>query len=130
MYNIAVGMNDPRIVSLCKKYGIYNYNVNELIKKADLNKAVVINKREEIPYFRYNGYELVDSIKICKKDIKELVVFFNNFVKDDDKYYEMITYDDGFCSYLELIDKENNKKYTIRSIVDGEEKNGSENNWQ
>ncbi len=129
-YNISIGMNDPRIVSLCKKYGVDNYNIKALIQKADLNKAVVINNRNEIPYFQYNGYELVETVKICKKDIKELVVFFNNFVKDDDKYYDIITYYDGLCSYIKLIDKENNKEYSIRTVIDGEEENGSENNWK
>lgn len=126
MYNIPYGMNDPRIMSLKRKYGVSS--LSELRQKADLNKVVVC-ERNEIPYFKYDRYCLVDTIKIRKEDVKQLNIFFEN-IDDNEKDFELQRYDDGLGYSLNLVDSENNKKYNVRCVIDGEPENGSEKNWK
>ena len=57
---------DPRIDSLCQKYGVTNRV--ELVYKADLEKVSVADI-EEIPYWEYENSQLVQSIPICKKNL-------------------------------------------------------------
>ena len=57
---------DPRIDSLCQKYGVTNRV--ELVNKADLEKVSVADI-EEIPYWEYENSQLVQSIPICKKNL-------------------------------------------------------------
>ena len=60
---------DPRIDSLYQKYRVIDRL--ELSKKADLKKVTVANI-EEIPYWEYEGTQLVQSIPICKKAVENL----------------------------------------------------------
>ena len=69
-YGVAMYTNDPRITSLCQKYGVDICDINwrtQLSRKADLNK-VEICTREDIPYFDYDRFELVKKIPISKAD--------------------------------------------------------------
>ena len=68
-YGVKMGMNDPRIVALAKKYGINIYSNTlrkELVEKADLSKIKIVDKND-MPYFKYIDYELADYIDINKK---------------------------------------------------------------
>lgn len=47
---------DPRIDSLCQKYGVTNRV--ELVNKADLEKVSVADI-EEMPYWEYENFQLV-----------------------------------------------------------------------
>ena len=62
---------DPRINSLCQKYGVADRL--ELVNKADLEK-VSIADIEEIPYWEYENFQLVQRIPICKKSLKNLLI--------------------------------------------------------
>jgi len=117
-FKIQIYTNDPRLAALCKKYGIYGYNFKKkLVKTTDLKQITVlpINK---IPFYQYEGIELVNKIKIRKKDITKLNEFFKN-VSDDSQEYELIYNEDYFnlFKFLEIKDLNTNKKYEIRNDI-------------
>ena len=41
-------------------------------------KKVEVLPKEKIPYYQYEGSELVHKIKICKYDVVNLIKFFEN----------------------------------------------------
>ena len=77
---------DPRIDSLYQKYGVIDRL--ELSKKADLKKVTVANI-EEIPYWEYEGTQLVQSIPICKKAVENIISLLLQ-VEDDKKEFKII----------------------------------------
>ena len=77
---------DPRIDSLYQKYGVLDRL--ELSKKADLKKVTVANI-EEIPYWEYEGTQLVQSIPICKKAVENIISLLLQ-VEDDKKEFKII----------------------------------------
>lgn len=89
---ISKGLNkslrtcDPRIDSLYQKYGVIDRL--ELSKKADLKKVTVANI-EEIPYWEYEGTQLVQSIPICKKAVENIISLLLQ-VEDDKKEFKII----------------------------------------
>ena len=89
---ISKGLNkslrtcDPRIDSLYQKYGVLDRL--ELSKKADLKKVTVANI-EEIPYWEYEGTQLVQSIPICKKAVENIISLLLQ-VEDDKKEFKII----------------------------------------
>ncbi len=85
-FGIELIENDYRLHALYQKYGVNN--INNLLQVADLKKIEVLPK-EKIPYYLYDGFELVHKIKICKNDVINLVKFFEN-VQDDTKEYSLI----------------------------------------
>ena len=125
MYNLRYGTNDPRIVALFEKYGVKSFS--DLIQKADLNKVVVC-ERDKIPYFKYDRYNLVRTIPICKEDVEQLSLFFKN-ISESNKEFELQTFDDGLAQSLDLVDVKTNKRYNIRWVIDGDVEYGSEHNW-
>lgn len=78
--------NDSRLNALFQKYGVNS--INELLQIADLKKVEVL-PREKIPYYQYEGSELVHKIKICKNDVINLIKFFEN-VSDSEQEYEIM----------------------------------------
>ena len=77
---------DPRIDSLYQKYGVIDRL--ELSKKADLKKVTVANI-EEIPYWEYEGTQLVQSIPICKKAVENIISLLLQ-IEDDKKEFKII----------------------------------------
>lgn len=77
---------DPRIDSLYQKYRVIDRL--ELSKKADLKKVTVANI-EEIPYWEYEGTQLVQSIPICKKAVENIISLLLQ-VEDDKKEFKII----------------------------------------
>lgn len=61
---------DSRIDSLEQKYGVNNRI--ELVQKANLDK-VEVAKAEQIPYWQYDGTQLVQKIPVCKRDVERLL---------------------------------------------------------
>ena len=85
-FGIELIKNDSRLNASFQKYGVSS--INELLQIADLKKVEVLPK-EKIPYYQYEGSELVHKIKICKNDAINLIKFFKN-VSDNTKEYELI----------------------------------------
>ena len=81
-FGIELIKNDSRY----QKYGVSG--INELLQIADLQKVEVLPK-EKIPYYQYEGSELVHKIKICKNDVVNLIKFFEN-VSDSEQEYEIM----------------------------------------
>ena len=74
-FGIELIKNDSRLNALYQKYGVSG--INELLQIADLQKVEVLPK-EKIPYYQYEGSELVNLIK-----------FFEN-VSDSEQEYEIM----------------------------------------
>ena len=85
-FAIELIKNDSRLNALYQKYGVSG--INELLQIADLQKVEVLQK-EKIPYYQYEGSELVHKIKICKNDVVNLIKFFEN-VSDSEQEYEIM----------------------------------------
>ena len=122
-YGITLYTNDPRVHSLCQKYGVDICDSNwrtQLSQKADLNKVEVCT-REDIPYFDYDRLELVKKIPISKADVLQLLKAFETLdvFNDTDEYLLQYSPYDGLGSGIHLIDK-NDVKHHIRSWIDGD----------
>lgn len=91
---------DPRVESLCQKYGVDDRN--ELVKKADLNKATVANI-EEMPYWKYEGSQLVQTLPICKKALKSIIQLLEQ-EEDDKKEFELIYSSNKLNKFIMLSD--------------------------
>ena len=100
---------DPRIDSLYQKYGVIDRL--ELSKKADLKKVTVANI-EEIPYWEYEGTQLVQSIPICKKAV-ENIISLHLQVEDDKKEFKII-YSANKLNKFWLLDNGVEKIYLYR----------------
>ena len=61
---------DSRVNSLYQKYGVNNRQ--DLVKRANLDK-IEVAKAEQIPYWQYDGTQLVQKIPVCKRDVKRLL---------------------------------------------------------
>ena len=85
-FGIELIKNDSRLNALYQKYGVSG--INELLQIADLQKVEVLQK-EKIPYYQYEGSELVHKIKICKNDVVNLIKVFEN-VSDSEQEYEIM----------------------------------------
>lgn len=101
---------DPRIDSLCLKYGVDDRT--ELIRKADLNKITVANI-EEIPYWKYEGNQLVQILPICKKALKNIMELLEQ-EKDDKIEFELIYSSNKLNKFL-LLKKGEEKFYIYRA---------------
>lgn len=101
---------DPRIDSLCQKYGVSNRI--DLVKKADLNKVTVANI-EEIPYWKYEDNQLVQTFPICKKALKNIMELLEQ-EKDDKRMFELIYSSNKLNKFL-LLKKGEEKFYIYRA---------------
>ena len=100
---------DPRIDSLYQKYGV-NSRI-ELLENADLNKATVVNI-EEMPYWKYEGNQLVQTWPICKKALKNIMVLLEQ-EKDDKRMFELI-YSSNKLNKFMLLKEGKEKIYIYR----------------
>lgn len=100
---------DPRIDSLCQKYGVADRL--ELVNKADLEKVSVIDI-EGIPYWEYENSQLVQSIPICKKSVKNLLTLLEQ-VEDDKKEFKLIYSSNKLNKFL-ILERGTEKFYLYR----------------
>lgn len=100
---------DPRIDSLCQKYGVADRL--ELVNKADLDK-VSVTDIEGIPYCEYENSQLVQNIPICKKSVKNLLTLLEQ-VEDDKKEYKLIYSSNKLNKFL-ILEKGTEKIYLYR----------------
>ena len=128
IFGIQIYTNDPRIGSLCKKYGVKDKW--ELIDVANMKKVEVFSQ-DEIPYYTYEKanankevYTLVNKIKITKQDVQRLSEFFET--TPDDCEYELI-FDEDFYNIYKFITVKNlatGEKFEISTLFDGEDYTG------
>lgn len=107
---ITIQTYDQRIDSLCLKYGVDDRT--ELVRKADLNKITVANI-EEIPYWKYEGNQLVQTFPICKKALKNIMELLKQ-EKDDKRMFELIYSSNKLNKFL-LLKKGEEKFYIYRA---------------
>ena len=100
---------DPRIDSLCQKYGVADRV--ELVNKADLEKVSVADI-EEIPYWEYENSQLVQSIPISKKSVKNLLTLLEQ-VEDDKKEFKLIYSSNKLNKFL-MLERGTEKFYLYR----------------
>ncbi len=124
-YGLTVYFNDPRIGSLCKKYGVKDKS--ELRDVADMDKVEVLSQ-DKIPYYTYEKaddnkevYTLVNKIRVTKRDIERLYKFFD--MVEDYHEYELIYDDDFFNMYKSLSVKRpiTGEKFEISTLIDGQD---------
>lgn len=127
-FGIQIYTNDPRIGSLCKKYGVKDKW--ELIDAANMKKVEVFSQ-DEIPYYTYEKaddnkevYTLVNKIKITKQDVQRLYKFIKT--TPDDCEYELI-FDEDFYNIYKFLTVKNlatGEKFEISTLVDGQDYTG------
>ncbi len=100
---------DPRIDSLCQKYGVADRL--ELVNKADLEK-VSVTDIEGIPYWEYENSQLVQSIPISKKSVKNLLTLLEQ-VEDDKKEFKLIYSSNKLNKFL-MLERGTEKFYLYR----------------
>ena len=100
---------DPRIDSLCQKYGVADRL--ELVNKADLEK-VSVTDIEGIPYWEYENSQLVQSIPISKKSVKNLLTLLEQ-VEDDKKEFKLIYSSNKLNKFL-ILERGTEKFYLYR----------------
>lgn len=123
-YGIKMYTNDPRLVALAKKYGVdlESYTIKKDIKeKADLSKIKIVT-REEMPHFKYIGYELADYIDINKRDIEQLVKYFKDKSSENSWHtHRLYRTEDGLGTILYIQDLKTGQLSKLRANIDGED---------
>ena len=95
-------------------------NRSLVLMKSNDCRLVEIADRNNIPHYKYVGYELADWVNVNKRDVKELIKFFDK-VEDYDIWWThrlLRTYD-GLGSSLYIKDLQTDKISKIRSVIDG-----------
>lgn len=123
-YGVKMGMNDPRIISLARKYGvdINSYTLkNDIIEKADLSKVKIVSKNE-MPYFEYINSELADYIDINKRDVEQLVEYFKNLSNESLVHtHRLYRTEDSLGTFLYIQDLKTGEISKLRANIDGED---------
>ena len=88
---------DSRINSLEQKYGVSNRI--ELVKRANLDKVEVV-KIENIPYWQYDGTQLVQKIPVCKRDIERLLKLLE--AEDELKKFNLVCSSNNLYRFMYL----------------------------
>ena len=100
---------DPRIDSLCQKYGVADRV--EFVNKADLEKVSVADI-DEIPYWEYENSQLVQSIPICKKSVKNLLTLLEQ-VENDKQDFKLVYSSNKLNKFL-ILERGTEKIYLYR----------------
>ncbi len=121
-YGVQMGMNDPRVFALAKKYGVDTCNpyfYRQIAEKADLSKVQIVS-RAEMPYFEYCYYELADYVDIDKNDAEKIWSYFKD-LPDDTPAQRLLKTEDGLGYCLRIKNLQTNQTTTIRIVADGED---------
>lgn len=102
---------DSRINSLEQKYGVSNRI--ELVKRANLDKVEVV-KIENIPYWQYNGTQLVQKIPVCKRDIERLLKLLE--AEDELKKFNLVCSSNNLYRFMYL-EMPSGKEYIQRNKI-------------
>lgn len=102
---------DSRINSLEQKYGVSNRI--ELVKRANLDKVEVV-KIENIPYWQYDGTQLVQKIPVCKRDIERLLKLLE--AEDELKKFNLVCSSNNLYRFMYL-EMPSGKEYIQRNKI-------------
>ena len=102
---------DSRIDSLYQKYGADNRQ--DLVKRANLDK-VEVAKIENIPYWQYEGTQLVQKIPVCKRDVERLLKLLEN---EDEKEKFNLVYSSNYLYKFMYLEMPSGKEYIQRNKI-------------
>lgn len=102
---------DSRIDSLYQKYGADNRQ--DLVKRANLDK-VEVAKIENIPYWQYEGTQLVQKIPVCKRDVERLLKLLEN---EDEKEKFNLVYSSNYLYRFMYLEIPSGKEYIQRNKI-------------
>ena len=102
---------DSRIDSLYQKYGADNRQ--DLVKRANLDK-IEVAKAEQIPYWQYDGTQLVQKIPVCKRDVKRLLKLLEN---EDEKEKFNLVYSSNYLYRFMYLEIPSGKEYIQRNKI-------------
>lgn len=102
---------DSRINSLEQKYGVDNRQ--DLVKRANLDN-VEVAKIENIPYWKYDGTQLVQKIPVCKKDIERLLKLME--AEDEIEKFNLV-YSSNYLYRFMYLEMPSGKEYIQRNKI-------------
>ncbi len=102
---------DSRVNSLYQKYGVDNRK--DLVKKANLDK-VEIARIDNIPYWQYEGTQLVQKIPVCKRDVERLLKLLEN---EDEKEKFNLVYSSNYLYKFMYLEMPSGKEYIQRNKI-------------
>lgn len=102
---------DGRVNSLYQKYGVDNRH--DLVKRANLDK-VEVARIENIPYWQYEGTQLVQKIPVCKRDVKRLLKLLEQ--EETRKSFNLV-YSSNYLYKFMYLEKSNKKEYIQRNKI-------------
>lgn len=102
---------DSRIDSLYQKYGADNRQ--DLVKRANLDK-VEVAKIENIPYWQYEGTQLVQKIPVCKRDVERLLKLLEN---EDEKEKFNLVYSSNYLYRFMYLEIPSGKAELLRQVA-------------
>ena len=102
---------DSRVNSLYQKYGVDNRR--DLVKRANLDK-IEVAKAEQIPYWQYDGTQLVQKIPVCKRDVERLLKLLENEKKK--KKFNLV-YSSNYLYKFMYLEMPSNKEYIQRNKI-------------
>ena len=102
---------DSRVNSLYQKYGVNNRQ--DLVKRANLDK-IEVAKAEQIPYWQYDGTQLVQKIPVCKRDVKRLLKLLEN---EDEKEKFNLVYSSNYLYRFMYLEIPSGKEYIQRNKI-------------
>lgn len=102
---------DSRINSLYQKYGVDNKQ--DLVKMANLDKVEVV-RIENIPYWQYEGTQLVQKIPVCKRDIERL----SKLLEQEDELERFnLVYSSNYLYKFMYLEMPSGKEYIQRNKI-------------
>lgn len=102
---------DSRINSLEQKYGVDSRQ--DLVKRAKLDKIEVV-KTEQIPYWQYDGTQLVQKIPVCKRDIERLLKLME--AEDEIEKFNLV-YSSNYLYRFMYLEMPSGKEYIQRNKI-------------
>lgn len=102
---------DSRINSLYQKYGVDNRN--DLINNANIEN-VELAEIQNIPYWQYDGIQLVQKIPVCKRDIERILKLLE---QEDEKERFNLVYSSNYLNKFMYLEKSAGKDYIYRNKI-------------
>ena len=102
---------DSRINSLYQKYGVDNKL--DLAQRANLDK-VEVARIENIPYWQYDGTQLVQKIPVCKRDDERLLKLLEQ--EDELKKFNLVCSSNYLYRFMYL-EMPSGKEYIQRNKI-------------